>query len=52
MAFKPNYNMERAERNRVARARQEEKQKKKDEKTAERKAKRAAAESPPNVEQS
>ena len=44
MAFKANYGRDRAERNRAARARSEEKQRKKDEKTALRKAKRSAAE--------
>jgi len=38
MAFKPNYGRDRAERERTARARNEEKQKKKDEKAALRKA--------------
>ena len=41
MAFKPNYGRDRAERERAARARSEEKQRKKDEKTAQRKAARA-----------
>jgi hypothetical protein len=41
MAFKPNYQLDRAERARAARARSEEKQRKKDEKTALRKAQRA-----------
>jgi hypothetical protein len=40
MAFKPNYNLQRADRDRAARARNEEKQKKRDEKAAERRAKR------------
>jgi hypothetical protein len=40
MAFKPNYNLQRADRNRAARARSEEKQRKKQEKTAQRKAER------------
>jgi hypothetical protein len=40
MAFKPNYNLQRADRNRAARARSEEKQKKKEEKSAQRKAER------------
>jgi hypothetical protein len=43
MAFKPNYNLQRADRDRAARARNEEKQKKRDEKAAERKAKREGA---------
>ena len=47
MAFKPNYGRDRAERQRAARARAEEKQKKKDEKTALRKAERAIDEPPP-----
>jgi hypothetical protein len=41
MAFKPNYRLDRAERERVARTRAEEKRRKKDEKTELRKAKRA-----------
>ena len=44
MTFKANYGRDRAERDRAARARSEEKQRKKDEKTALRKAKRDAAE--------
>ncbi len=40
MAFKPNYNLQRADRNRAAQARREEKQRKRDEKTAQRKAER------------
>jgi len=40
MAFKPNYGMQRADRNRAAQARSEEKQKKKEEKSARRKAQR------------
>ena len=48
MAFKPNYGRERAERERAARARSEEKQCKKDEKIAQRKAARIAAEPLPN----
>ena len=48
MTFKANYGRDRAERNRAARARSEEKQRKKDEKTALRKAKRDAAELPQN----
>jgi hypothetical protein len=43
MAFKPNYNQMRAERQRNARARGAERQKRLDEKTAERKAAREAA---------
>jgi len=42
MAFKPNYGRDRAERQRAARARTEEKQRKKDEKSARRKAEREA----------
>jgi hypothetical protein len=48
MAFKPNYGRDRAERNRAARARSEEKQRRKDEKAALRKAERAAADPPPD----
>jgi hypothetical protein len=46
MAFRPNYNRARAERDRAARARSAEKLIKKEEKTAQRKALRAAAEAP------
>jgi hypothetical protein len=46
MAFKPNYGRDRAERQRAARARSEEKQRKKEERHALRKAQRAASESP------
>jgi hypothetical protein len=46
MAFKPNYGRDRAERDRAARARSEEKQRKKEEKAALRKAERAATEPP------
>jgi len=52
MAFKPNYGRDRAERNRAARARREEKQRKKDEKTALRKAERATIDPPPDDKQS
>jgi hypothetical protein len=52
MAFKVNYGRDRAERDRAARARSEEKQLKKDEKTALRKAERAAAELPQDDKQS
>ena len=45
MAFKPNYGRDRAERQRAARARSEEKQRKKEERHALRKAERVAAES-------
>ena len=54
MAFKPNYGRDRAERQRAARARNEDKQRKKDEKAALRKAEHtveaehAAAERPPD----
>jgi hypothetical protein len=51
MAFKPNYGRDRAERQRAARARAEEKQRKKDEKVALRKAERDAAEPPPDDKQ-
>jgi hypothetical protein len=48
MAFKPNYNLQRADRNRAEHARNEEKQRKKHEKTAQRKAERVVAiDSPP-----
>ena len=47
MAFKPNYNRDRAERDRMARARTAEKLRKKEEKTAQRKALRSATEAPP-----
>ena len=40
MAFKPNYGMQRADRNRAAQARTEQKQRKRDEKSAQRKAER------------
>ncbi|MGZ3326583.1 MAG: hypothetical protein ACXU85_05435 [Xanthobacteraceae bacterium] len=48
MAFKPNYGRDRAERQRAARAKTEEKQKKKEEKLAQRKAERGAEEAPPD----
>ena len=48
MVFRPNYNRDRAERDRAARARSEEKQRKKDEKSALRKAERTAGEAPPD----
>ena len=51
MAFRPNYNRDRLERDRTARARSDEKQRKKEEKTAQRKAQRAATEVPPRDEQ-
>jgi hypothetical protein len=51
MAFKPNYNLQRADRNRAARARTEEKQRKREEKAAQRKAERTAEmDSPPEDE--
>jgi hypothetical protein len=40
MAFKPNYGMQRADRNRAAQARSEQKQRKREEKSAQRKAER------------
>jgi hypothetical protein len=53
MAFKPNYNLQRADRDRAARARNEEKQKRRDEKAAERRAKReGAVEAPTDGEKS
>jgi hypothetical protein len=52
MAFKPNYGRDRAERQRAARARTEEKQRRKDEKLALRKAERDAAEAPRDDKQS
>lgn len=42
MAFKPNYGLQRADRNRAAQARSEQKQRKREEKSAQRKADRAA----------
>ena len=51
MAFRPNYNRDRLERNRTALARSDEKKRKKEENTAQRKAERAAAEIPPGDEQ-
>jgi hypothetical protein len=47
MAFRPNYNRDRSERDRAARARSDEKQRRKDEKTAQRKAEREGVEAPP-----
>jgi hypothetical protein len=52
MAFKPNYGRDRAERQRAARARSEEKQRKKDEKVVLRKAERDTAEAPSDDKQS
>src|SRR5690349_11974450 len=43
MAYKPNYGLQRADRNRAAQARSEQKQRKREEKSAHRKAERAAA---------
>jgi len=51
MTFKPNYGRDRAERQRAARARTEEKQRKNEDKVALRKADRAAAEAPPDHKQ-
>jgi hypothetical protein len=51
MVFRPNYNRDRQERDRAARARSDEKQRKKDEKTALRKAERAAVEPPADDQQ-
>ena len=51
MAFKPNYGRDRAERERAARARAEEKQRKKDEKVALRKAERGQTDPPPDDKQ-
>jgi hypothetical protein len=48
MAFKPNYGRDRAERQRTARARSDEKQRIKQEKRAQRKAERAGTEPRPN----
>jgi hypothetical protein len=42
MAFRPNYGMQRADRNRAAQARREEKMRKREEKSAQRKAERTA----------
>jgi hypothetical protein len=52
MAFKPNYGRDRAERERAARARVEEKQRRKDEKAQRRKAERAGGDPPADHEQS
>jgi hypothetical protein len=51
VAFKPNYGRDRAERQRAARARTEEKQRRKEEKVLLRKAQRDAAEAPPSDKQ-
>ncbi len=49
MAFKPNYRMQRSDRNRAAQARIEEKQRKREEKSARRKAERLGEiKSPPD----
>ena len=42
MAFKPNYGLQRADRNRAAQARREEKQRKREEKSVQRKTERIA----------
>ena len=52
MAFKPNYGRDRAERQRAARARAEEKQRRKAEKLPLRKAERDAAGAPQDDKQS
>jgi hypothetical protein len=52
MAFKVNYGRDRAERDRAARARSDEKQRKKDEKAALRKAESASAKLSQNDKQS
>ncbi len=52
MTFKPNYGRDRAERQRAARARREEKQIKKNEKVVLRKAEREAAQTAPDDKQS
>ena len=51
MALQPNYGRDRVERDRAARARNDEKQRKKDEKAALRKAERAAADLPKDDKQ-
>jgi hypothetical protein len=51
MVFKPNYGLQRADRNRAAQARSEEKKSKKEEKSAQRKAERIIEiKSPPHDE--
>jgi len=51
MAFKPNYGLHRADRNRAAQARSEEKMKKREDKSAQRKAERTVEiKSPPDDE--
>ncbi len=47
MAFKPNYGLQRADRNRAAQSRSEQKQRKRDEKSAQRKAERTSEISSP-----
>ena len=42
MAYKPNYGLQRADRNRAAQARSEQKQRKREEKSSQRKAERTA----------
>ena len=49
MAFRVNYGMQRAERNRASQTRDERKQKRREEKSAERKAKRTTSASPVEV---
>ena len=51
MAFKPNYGRDRAERNRAAKSRQDEKMQKLQERAAKRKAEREGIEPPPEGEQ-
>lgn len=46
MVFKPNYNLQRAERNRLAQAKKEAKQREREEAVARRKAEREAARTP------
>jgi hypothetical protein len=46
MAFKPNYNQQRAERNRAKQAKKEEKLKRREEEAAKRKAARGESEGP------
>jgi hypothetical protein len=49
MAFRPNYGMQRADRNRAAQARRDEKTRKREEKSAQRKAERETdVKSPPD----
>jgi hypothetical protein len=51
MAFKPNYNRDRHERDRAARAKKDEKLRKKEEKAAQRKAERDGIEGPADDQQ-